>query len=361
MIASGPIYRARRQTGIGIIELMVASAIGLLLIAAVVGLTVNSSSAYRAQIDHARNNENARVAVTLIHRDLLMAGHFGCMATMDGFTNNLNVADGDLRDAGALRGFEGLDNMMATEEFLPSGFDATPLNILPGTDAITVRFADPERFADLASEVVTATSEVTADPMGEDFEPGHLVVISDCENGDVFQVSGENGANVLQHAGTGTPGNNGNALGTTYLEEGRTRVYRLEGSRYYVRLRDPADQDSHALYRSSIASTGGIVNQEIVEGIANLQLLYGVDADDDGDPDSYAPATSLDAATWSDVVSIQVGVLAVDRSDAAPPGGCRVRSLLDEDDVTIFNRYAPHRCSVYTSTIFLRNLTRNLS
>ena len=78
--------------------------------------------------------------------------------------------------------------------------------------------------------------------------------------------------------------------------------------RYYVRRRDPDDpQSAVALYRNYITQQGVVFRQELVEGVENIQFLYGEDGNADGAADSYASADGV--ANWRNVVSVQLAVL----------------------------------------------------
>lgn len=69
--------RARRQLGFSLVELMVSIVIGLIILAAMVALFVNSSGANR---ELARANtliENGRLAIELLESDVIHAGYWG--------------------------------------------------------------------------------------------------------------------------------------------------------------------------------------------------------------------------------------------------------------------------------------------
>ena len=51
-------------------------------------------------------------------------------------------------------------------------------------------------------------------------------------------------------------------------------------------------------------SVGPLV-EELVEGVEDMQLLYGVDEDENGGVDRYQDASEV--ADWNDVVSVRDG------------------------------------------------------
>lgn len=64
--------------GFSLIELMVAVAISVIILAGVLTMMSASKKTYTQQMDRARLQENARFALDFISRSLRMAGYFGC-------------------------------------------------------------------------------------------------------------------------------------------------------------------------------------------------------------------------------------------------------------------------------------------
>src|SRR5690554_7569775 len=67
-----------RSRGVSLIELLVALAIGAVLVLGLVQVFGASRAAYQMSEGMARVQENARFAMDFLQRDLRMAGHFGC-------------------------------------------------------------------------------------------------------------------------------------------------------------------------------------------------------------------------------------------------------------------------------------------
>src|SRR5690554_5075136 len=66
-------------SGVSLIELMVALAIGTVLVLGLVQVFAASRAAYQTSEGLARVQENARFALDFLQRDIRMAGHFGCV------------------------------------------------------------------------------------------------------------------------------------------------------------------------------------------------------------------------------------------------------------------------------------------
>jgi len=69
----------KRQTGLSLVELMIAIALGLFVAAAMVSLFINSKQNYRLNENMSRLQENARFAVSFITRDIRMADYRECV------------------------------------------------------------------------------------------------------------------------------------------------------------------------------------------------------------------------------------------------------------------------------------------
>lgn len=310
--------RSLVQSGLTLLELLISLAIGVLLAGALIAVLTGSISTYRIQFGHARVFENARFAMRLLARDIRMAGFFGCVTGTGDIVNNLDAASGSLYDSTAF--LEGFQNDGVEDTWRPSGYDVDELDVMAGSDGITLRFANPAIASPVATWSDADGPVYTAD--GEDvFESGRIVVVSDCDKADVFQITGFDAGGGLEHdaASGASPGNSsavlGGALGldSGYDGDGGSSsavVMEYHAVRYFVRKRDPSDASANAavaLYRQYVSGSGGIVMEDLVEGVENLQLLYGVDDDEDGVAESYVSADAV--GEWRNVVSVQVALL----------------------------------------------------
>ena len=93
------------------------------------------------------------------------------------------------------------------------------------------------------------------------------------------------------------------------------------------------------------------VEQLIAEGIENMQLLYGVDANADNVADRYVSANDVNDL-WNTVVSIQIAILARTLREVKDKAESKEFTLLDFKHTTPNDRY---RRAVFSTTISLRN------
>lgn len=326
-------YRNINERGMTLIEILVAMLIGAALLAGVISIFVNSKQTYRTQEAMSRLQENARFAMDFLARDIRVADFWGCMRNDSAAPNN--VINGlDIYGAGGLLGGQGLVNAGGN-----SGLDVA--------DTITIRgLSSQGKFLSAAPGTVSANLTVT----GHDYKVGEYLFVTDCNNGDIFQASAV-AANTISHAASGTPGNSSADFSKVYNTD--ALVHKIETITYSIAA---GASGLSSLFRSKNGT-----NEEIIEGVENMQVLYGIDTDDpnpDGIPNYYVPYDLIPA-------NIPVG-------GGNPPGTDRIVSIrISFLLLSIDNNIAPKNVSVaynggtstadrrlrkvVTSTINLRN------
>jgi type IV pilus assembly protein PilW len=294
---------------------MVAVTIGLIVLAAVSTVFVNTGRAYKNQDRMARVQDNGRFAMHYLIRDIRQAGYSGCLRDLStNLINNLNTTTGFFYGTTNFNvSIEGIEDVSATgtpawypsnDTTLPSTVWRTSQATTAKPDLLAIRLLDTSTIANVTDSPMTA---LTANPTVSDsslFKKGDIVFLGDCIKVDVFQLSDAPASSKLPHAaGTGvSPGNSRSQLSKQY--DTSARVYKFATRRYYIALN--ANQIP-SLYSDDNNGTP----MELVEGIETLQVLYGVtDAPPNGAPTAYYKANALSAADWQKVVSVKIGILA---------------------------------------------------
>jgi type IV pilus assembly protein PilW len=297
---------AYKQRGFSLVELMVSIVLGLIIMAGVLSIFFSSKVTYLANEKTARLQENGRVALDFLTHDLRASGYQGCARNMS-YTATINTPGSLLWSfVFPLQGFES-DGVSAYAPAVPIVLNPAPI---PDSDIVVVR--TPIREAHMM-RMQTSLANTTADIPVLNATPapvsaGQVMMITDCENYSVFQVSGwtpgsPNGT-ISHAAGGSNPGNATNDLGTAY--KAGARVMALQTVIYYVG-NDAAGQPG--LYRQTGATTPA---ELMIEGIQALQVAYGEDTDSDRIANVYSAANAV--TNWYDVVSVTLSMLV--RSDA---------------------------------------------
>ena len=78
---------------------------------------------------------------------------------------------------------------------------------------------------------------------------------------------------------------------------------------YFV---DTGAHGAPTLYRRELGATGGdasVDDEELVQGVENIQILYGLDVSGDGFANRYIDADDVPSVDWDDVVTVRVHIL----------------------------------------------------
>ncbi|MGB9429800.1 MAG: PilW family protein [Gammaproteobacteria bacterium] len=367
-------HRAFRnvQTGLSLIELMIAVLVGVVLIAGVLSIFISSRKSYGINSAVARLQDNGRFALNFIQHDTRLAGFMGCAtsATTTSYLNpnptgtNLAYSFGT-----AIQGYEyngtapTFTYTIAAENPSPapaaSAGNWTPAldgavagSVIPGTDVLVVRYTESgtnPSYVTTAPAPPVATFNVsnTTGLAARD-----LVIISDCTSASIFQIDAPVAGDVISHGlAAVNPGNavanppNGFQL-NSQISIPTTAVF-------YVGL---GADGSPALFRAltSTATASGFTSTELVSGVENMQILYGVDTTLSQTPSEYDTAGVVTAAgTWPNVVSVRIALLL--RSDTGAvtlPAAATTSNLLG---TTITAPLDTRLRQVFVTTIGLRN------
>jgi len=334
-------YRNHNEHGMTLIEILIAMSIGVVLLSGIISIFISSKQTYRMQEALSRLQENGRFAIDFIGRDLRMADSWGCMRRDSGGPINFINPAGTGYDAAVHDFFTagGLDGSQGTVDGGGnSGLDAP--------DSLTIRGVNSAGVF-LTTASANATAVLTATAHG--FVADDFLFVTDCHKGDIFQASSVT-ANTILHAATGSPGNNTANFSIAYGTD--AQVYKVSTIVYTIAA---GASGLNSLFRS----TNG-TNQELIEGVENMQILFGVDNDAaaDGIPNFYVPfdqiPTNIPAGAGNPpgrnrVVSIRISLLLQSTNNNLAPQNI---SVAYNGDTSAANRRLK---KVVTSTIALRN------
>ena len=307
-----------RQRGLTLIELMVALVIGLLVTAAMLKVYVDASRMYRFNEGLARVQENGRFAIEFIRRDARVAGFWGC--NTDAVISS--IIDGGIDYTGTY--VEGTDGSSDTITFYGATGSGLPLN------------------ANMES-----TDDEVPVKSASGFEVGDAVLVSDCERGDIFELSGKTGTAPNVKLGHSAGANTSPNLSKLFADDSVVHAARQT----IFSIQDDPDSEVPTLYREVNGNS-----QPLVEGIESMQVLYGEDTDEaaDGTANRYVRwSDNADELNPNRIVSVRVSLLV--RS---------INSNLTTTPSQITYNGAPYPTTpdrylrkVFTSTITLRNKT----
>jgi hypothetical protein len=288
------IGHAPRAQGFGLLDTLVALALGLFVIAAAVALHARASGATRVVDAHARMHETARLALAVIEADVQMAGFWGLARAPGNITVHPSLAF-PARCGGASwvtavdRFIDGTNNgyLGVTNCAAASG------GAQPRADVLIVRRASARPIALTSTTVPAAARDEVL--LVSARERGHLFIAQN--NGGIIP----SGYTVTTGAGTLSP----------------TQLRSLRVDAYYVSVGSSAGNAVPALRRKVLIAGPTVSDEEIAAGIEDLQFRIGADVDGDGRFDSFFEPGTLPATARPVCVRVWLRVRELERSGAS--------------------------------------------
>lgn len=340
--------------GFSLVELMIAVVVGLIITIGVVQIFSANRATYQLDEGLARAQENGRFALEFLTQDIRHAGYIGCNRDVIRTGPNkievkkpFNFLVGSQRyTVTGIRGFEynstptGIGNTYSAGAFPISnsltGWSpplATTLvpapGAQPGSDVIVVERMIPDAWS-LVPPFVNADNVYLNPAFASRVNVNDILLISDCRQAAIFQVTGITAAGVISHvAGSGTPGNRcgqwirppfastnspGADCDDPLVENPQSNIMigTYQTISYFL-AQGPGPCGAPGtcqptLFRN-VTGPSGLANvQALVEGVENFQVLYGVDdVTTDGIADRYVTANNV--TDFSLVVSVRIGLL----------------------------------------------------
>jgi type IV pilus assembly protein PilW len=301
---------AARQRGLTLIELMVSMALGLLLIAGAVSLTVANRRSYDTNQGMSQVQESARTAFELMARDIRQAGPSGC-GNPARVTANLVAGTLWWQTPFWIRGFGGLAAGATT-------IGTATNERVTGTDAIQTQGLQGQGFSVAVHTTAAATIQLST---ATDIVVDDALVACDGDHTTIFRASTYNsGTNTLGittgllagqncSTGLGFPTVCGGA-GTVYQFPRNSLVARLSATEWYIGRNGRTTDTGRSLYRLRLGSAATPVAEEIVSDVVNMSVNYRVGTSDIFVP----PALVITAADWANVNAVRIE-LTVDSAD----------------------------------------------
>ncbi len=343
-----------RIGGFSLVELMIALALGLVVIAGIIALFVGNSQAAAVVSGQARLQENARFAFDFISRGARQAGYFGCGPLPQNLVKGLRGKWSELPEFNVTRPVDGHEGK-GGRRWIP------PLSGLPGGEGGNLNRdpaggIDPRAIVDetdvlilrhlrqpaqrLARLLEPTADPVVAAPRGDaGFDVGDIVMVADCEQGAVFRVTAlsVSGTRITVERAPGpglfdnaemVPGPEGLIPATLSLID---RPYGPEASISAVDTTfffiapslhvDDRGANPLALWQK----VGSAAPVELIQGVQDLQVLYGVDTtltDGIANPNQYVPFDAVPEDVGQ-IVAIRA-TLTVNSVDPVTDDGARL-------------------------------------
>jgi type IV pilus assembly protein PilW len=357
----------RRQAGLTLVELMIASVVALVMLAGVGQLFLSTRQMNIADEASADIQDTGRHILHYISEQARQAGMLGCAKlSATNYTSSITAYDQEYYHPFNV-GLQGYEKGVSD---LPPVLNSLP--IAGGTDILVVRRAsdlgfrliqpqdDDTLYGEHLSTVNNACKGKTL-PKINDICQDDILVAVDCQKARSFVVSSISttdigGATVVEikHGAGNTPSSWGGPASDNPMDKfdiRDTTISKAATTAYYV-------DNSGVLFERV---NNGNANR-LASGIDYLRILYGLDSDNDGSVNRYVDASALSADpqvpdNFNQVVSLQIAILVrsqqpvLDANEVAS-GTTNSYDLLGTTVTLNADRYL-HK--VFQTTIKLRN------
>lgn len=371
---------AERCAGLSLVELLIAMALGLTLAAGVGQVYVGNNQTQRDQEAHLRMQENGRFAMHFLAREVRMAGYMGCLSSIEpeSVNNALENPPPSFQPDVGLQGWEADHGNGTAPGVISSSVDDRALestssgnwtsaggNVLDTMEALPasdiVRTWNTSGGEATINDVSPGASNTVVNSTITDLQDGDILLLSDCESADWVQAcnvqatAGGSSINSVLSGGC-VPGNDlPVGLGATAGGE----LVKLQGTLFYVSKRGGDAGNPPALFRRQLdvqAQPGP--PEELVEGIESMQILYGLDTDNDSRRGVDVWLTADQVPDWGQVIAARISVLVQSVEDNLAPAPQPYRFNGVTYDGGAGNGALPQDQRyrrVFTTTITLRN------
>jgi len=324
----------KRQSGLSLVELMIAVTIGLLVLTGMSAVFLSSNKSSNEMRKSTQQQESGRYASQLLLDNLSLAGYFAEFDATPMITPAL-LADADPCATG-------ISDLLT----------AMPLHVQGINDVATVPSCTPDAKAGTDIVVVRRVSTCVAGSTGcAAFDEGvphfqaSLCTPNDSSGAELAHTVATNADYAAYYFALSTAAADFTRRKTSCDPSDLANIERYMVQIFYVANNNEAGDGIPTLKRAELGD-GGFTVVPLADGIENMQIEYGIDTDNDGVPNTYtsAPATTAD---WRNAMTARVHLLA--RNTTATKGYTDSRSytLGDKAIAAPGDNYKRH---VYSTT-----------
>lgn len=326
-----------QQRGFSLTEILVGMTAGLLLTAGVIQIFVSSKQGYRIQEALSRLQENGRFAMEFISQDARNTGFLGCGGSTARFANRLNNPDQYAWNFSvAVEGFEAT----GASAWTPA-LDSIIPQPLSNRDVLTLRHALGKPVGVINHSASSGPLRISAN---NDLSQSDIAMVSDCIDTAIFEITDitnrqitDISNNIIEISDLKYTKD----LGKKYTD--KANVVQITTRTYYIRT---GQGGTPSLYRKQETKP----SRELIEGVEDMQILYGEDTDGNQEANSYVTADNV--ANWNNVISLRINLLlqTLENNLASAPQPYTFNGITSTPTDRRLRR-------VFTTTVNLRNRT----
>lgn len=293
--------------GYSLVELLISMSLGVFLMTGVFQVNQTNQKSHDLQKALEQTQKNGRFAIDNLSYAIKTAGYSGFYDSFtSGVENLLNLPNNTKWNIS--NPTVGFDNVPSSRTIIGiTGFT-------PNTDVLLLK----SMSRNVVPVVNNANSNTIVAATNIAFSAGDIVVVSDVDQASIFQANNINIAGnntTLSFAvGAGNPGNS-KLLANSFNSSAEISKYDLQ--MFYIKA---GRNGSPALFKAIMVNTAGVTQlqeSELVSDIRNMQIIYGIDNNNDQVIDAYEDASVV--ADWKNLISINIALLANSSRDNILP------------------------------------------
>ncbi len=286
------------QRGLSLVELMIAIALGMVLMLGVMQMFLSSRVVFSTQQGMSRIQETGRLAIEFLSRDIRMAAYYGCYRPRAGQgaeLRNKTVSIGGLH-GNFDEGIRGYDNAADIAIGKDAALGAS-IELLPAANTaniLVIRSANetglPINNTNDATKLYAYSEQPIEDNCINDICVNGAAVVNDCGAASVMKVTalGKSGTNI-----TITHQNNWDT--SNVLDEYvNGEIMPMNTNVYFIAK---GQSGGPSLWQKT--NTNAAI--ELLEGVEQMRVTYAT-----SDDSTYKLASAINAADWSKVSSVRL-------------------------------------------------------
>lgn len=268
--------------GASLVELLIASSLGLIIIAGLVRLYLQQQAAFQYETGLARIQENGRIADYLLRQDVRSAGYMGCAQDPAFQSGKINLNT-------LLVGFE-------------KGSSSSSLT-LPDTVIKQLKsYTDVLRVSQLKVTIASIATEIAQHAVSIPLLPQHTLpalgmnIIADCSHAEAHRIKSIT--------------NNRVAKLTTPIKQAfakHAQLGELQTALFFIgdtQRKNSQGQPIYALNRYVLNKRN--LPHELIDGVEEMQVRYGMMVQQQL---VYLPASKIGKADWNKVLAVKIHLL----------------------------------------------------
>ncbi|MEW9573125.1 PilW family protein [Rhodanobacter sp. Si-c] len=307
-----------RMGGFGLLELMLAAALGLIVVAGVIVIFVAQRQVYNNSSSQSLIQDSDNAIAALVTPVVRGAGFTGCGTIGNGVISSISSPATPLT-FNANSTVQGYTGTMPASLVDNAGDDSTASDWTPSLDAsiTTASNGGPEQGSDVLVVIGAAqnaspigvTAPITGSPIAvndttqlEAINGGgaQMVAVSDCSKSTIFMATGIGSDSVAFSSGPGS----------TPSYQANSQLIPVQQTVFFVAK---GDGGQSALWQGVMTLPAGATTaagaawkmNEMVPGVAAMKVLYGIGAGGDETAGQYVDASEV--SDWSQVTSVKLG------------------------------------------------------